>query len=58
MADPVKLWESSSSQLNRPQPEQPFQNGEGESKESELKCNLLFVVKEDRQVLPELGNKL
>eukprot|EP00075_Anas_platyrhynchos_P007457 XP_021126856.2 zinc finger and SCAN domain-containing protein 2-like [Anas platyrhynchos] len=54
MADPVKLWESSRSQLNRPQHEQPSQNGEGESKESELKCNLLFVVKEDHQVLPEL----
>lgn len=56
MADAVKLWESSSCQLNRPQPEQPSQNGAAESKESELKCNLLSVVKEDHQVLPELGN--
>ncbi|NXI67274.1 ZN436 protein, partial [Anseranas semipalmata] len=55
MADPVKLWDSSSSQLNRPQPEQLSQNEAGESsKESELKYNLLSVVKEDHPVLQEL----
>ncbi|NXK45669.1 ZN329 protein, partial [Chauna torquata] len=54
MADPVELWESSSSQLNWPQPEQPPQNEAEESKESELKYNLPAVVKEDHQVLQEL----
>lgn len=55
MVDPVKLCESSSSQLNWPQPEELSQKEEGESKESKIKYYLLTVVTEDR--LKELGNK-
>ncbi|XP_048798625.1 zinc finger protein 22-like isoform X1 [Lagopus muta] len=53
MVDPVKLCESSSSQLNWPQPEEPFHNEEEESKESKIKYYLLTVVTEDD--LKELG---
>lgn len=53
MVDPVKLCESSSSQLNWP--EEPFHNEEEESKESKIKYYLLTVVTEDD--LKELGNK-
>lgn len=55
MVDPVKPCESSSSQCNWPQPEEPSQKEEGETKESKIKYYLLTVVTEDR--LKELGNK-
>ncbi|NXJ11324.1 ZNF22 protein, partial [Odontophorus gujanensis] len=47
MVDPVKLWESSSSQLNCPQPEEPSQTEGGKSRESKIKYYLLRVVTED-----------
>ncbi|XP_010708617.1 zinc finger protein 586-like isoform X2 [Meleagris gallopavo] len=47
MVDPVKLRESSSFQLNWPQPEEPSQKEEEESKESKIKYYLLKVVTED-----------
>eukprot|EP00076_Gallus_gallus_P008235 XP_004936180.2 zinc finger and SCAN domain-containing protein 30 isoform X1 [Gallus gallus] len=53
MVDPVKPCESSSSQCNWPQPEEPSQKEEGETKESKIKYYLLTVVTEDR--LKELG---
>ncbi|NXE57220.1 ZN329 protein, partial [Casuarius casuarius] len=55
MAAPMKLWEPSSSPLNQPQPdfEQPSQEVAGESKQPELKYELLSVAKEDHQLLQE-----
>ncbi|XP_031444601.1 zinc finger protein 189-like [Phasianus colchicus] len=48
MVDPVKLCESSSSKFIWPQPEEPSQKEEEESKESKIKYYLLTVVTEDR----------
>ncbi|OXB67952.1 hypothetical protein ASZ78_005620 [Callipepla squamata] len=55
MVDPMKLWDSSSSQLSCPQPEEPSQIEGGKSRESKIKYYLLRVVTEDRLV--ELGNE-
>ncbi|OXB72915.1 UNVERIFIED_CONTAM: hypothetical protein H355_007002 [Colinus virginianus] len=50
MVDPVKLWDSSISQLSCPQPEEPSQTEGGKSRESKIKYYLLRVVTEDRLV--------